>query len=53
MGETVEKGGGVEIVNIHAVFAYVAESMIGCSKRLGEYPTLSAISSIAENRVSE
>jgi hypothetical protein len=44
--EGVEKDEAVEIVNIHAVFMYVAEKMVRCSKRLGEYPTLSARSSI-------
>ena len=43
--ERVEKGETVEIANVHAVFMQVAENMIGCSKRLGEYPTLSAMSS--------
>lgn len=33
----------VEIANIHAVFMHVAEKMVGYEKRLGEYPTLSAI----------
>ena len=41
LGEAVEKGEIVEIVNIHAVFMHVAENMVGCRKRLGEYPTLS------------
>jgi len=29
----------VEIANTHAVFGHVAENMVGCQKRLGEYPT--------------
>jgi hypothetical protein len=37
--EVVEIG---EIASIHALFVHVAEKMAGCSKRLGEYPTLSA-----------
>jgi hypothetical protein len=41
--ETIEMVEIVEIANIHAVFMQVAENMIGCGKRLGEYPTLSAI----------
>jgi hypothetical protein len=32
-----------EIASIHAVFAHVAEKTVGCSKRLDEYPTRSAI----------
>jgi hypothetical protein len=32
----------VEIANVHAVFMHAAENMIGCSLKLGEYPTLSA-----------
>ena len=35
----------VEIASIHGVFMHVAEKIAGCSKRLGEYPTLSAIRS--------
>jgi len=41
--ERVEIGETVEIVNIHAVFMHVAEKTVGWRKRLGEYPTLSAI----------
>jgi hypothetical protein len=41
--EKVETGDIVEIGNIHTVFAHLAENMIGWRKRLGEYPTLSAI----------
>lgn len=33
----------VEIANVHAVVRHIAENMVGCRKRLGEYPTLSAI----------
>jgi len=44
IGEAVETGEIVEIVNTDAVFIQVAEKMAGCSKELGEYPTLSAIS---------
>ena len=44
--ERVETGETVEIAKIHAVFMHVAEKMVGCSKRLGEYPTLSAITQI-------
>jgi hypothetical protein len=36
--EGVEKGEIVEMANIYAVFMQVAENMIGCRKRLGEYP---------------
>jgi hypothetical protein len=32
------------MANIHAVSTQVAENMVGCSKRLGEYPALSASS---------
>jgi len=42
--ERVETGEIVEIANIHAGFMHVAENMVGWQKRLGEYPTLSAIS---------
>ena len=42
--ERVETGEIVEIDNIHAVFVHIAENMVGWQKRLGEYPTLSAIS---------
>lgn len=45
-----EKGGTVEIASIHAVFMHIAENMVGCSKRLGEYPTLSAIFQKARTR---
>ena len=38
--EAVEIG---EIASIHELFMHVAEKIAGCSKRLGEYPTLSAI----------
>jgi hypothetical protein len=41
--ETVAVCETVEIANIHAVFGHLLENMVGCSKRLGEYPTLSAI----------
>src|ERR1700730_13755199 len=41
--ERVETGELVETANIHAVFMHVAENMAGWQKRLGEYPTLSAI----------
>jgi hypothetical protein len=42
IGEEVEKGETVEIANIHADVMHVVENMVGCGKRLGEYPTLSA-----------
>ena len=42
--EIVEKGEIIETANSHAVFAHVIENMVGCRKRLGEYPTLSATS---------
>jgi hypothetical protein len=42
MSEKVEKGGMVEIANIHADFVYIVGKMAGCRKRLGEYSTLSA-----------
>ena len=42
IGEAVETGEIVEIVNTDVVFMQVAEKMAGCSKELGEYPTLSA-----------
>ena len=32
------------MANIHAVSTHIAEKMVGYGKRLGEYPTLSAIS---------
>jgi hypothetical protein len=32
--------------SIHGLFMHVAEKIAGCSKRLGEYPTLSATSGI-------
>ena len=38
--ERVAKGETVEIGSIHAVFTHVDENMVGCSKRLGEYPTV-------------
>ena len=38
--ETVEREEIVEIANIYAVFMQVAENMVGCSKRLGEYPAI-------------
>ena len=41
-GEGVEQGEIIEIASIHAVFMHVGENMVGCEKRLGEYPTLSA-----------
>jgi len=37
--ERVETGEIVEIASIHAGFMQVAENMVGCPKRLGEYPT--------------
>ncbi len=37
--ERVAECGIVEIANVHAVFLHVTENMVGCSKRLGEYPT--------------
>jgi hypothetical protein len=37
--EIVEKGEIIETANSHAVFAHVIENMVGCRKRLGEYPT--------------
>jgi len=43
IGEGIETGEIVEIVNTDAAFMQVAEKMVGCSKGLGEYPTLSAI----------
>ncbi len=43
--EIVEKGEIIETANSHAVFAHVIENMVGCRKRLGEYPTLSATKS--------
>jgi hypothetical protein len=33
-----------EIASIHALFMHVAEKIARCSKSLGEYPALSAIS---------
>jgi hypothetical protein len=42
----------VEIANVHAVFMHAAENMIGCPQKLGEYPTLSAISSWVNNIVA-
>jgi hypothetical protein len=36
--ETVETGEIVEIGNIHAVFAHIAENKVAWRKRLGEYP---------------
>ena len=42
--ERVETGDTVEIVNVDAVSMHVAENIVGWPKRLGEYPTLSAIS---------
>jgi hypothetical protein len=44
--ERVAKGEIIEIANIHAGFSHLAENMLGWQKRLGEYPTLSARSSI-------
>jgi hypothetical protein len=41
IGDAVEKGEIVEIVNIHTVFMHFVENMVGCRKRLDEYPTLS------------
>jgi hypothetical protein len=34
------------MANVHADFMQVAEKMVGLSKSQGEYPTLSAISSL-------
>ncbi len=51
--ERVETGEIIEIANIHAVFMHVAEKVVGYEKRLGEYPTLSAISLMAASQVSE
>jgi hypothetical protein len=51
MEEAVETGEPVEIVNIHAASMHVAENMVGCGKRLGEYPTLSATSCIFLYRI--
>src|SRR6266446_5680637 len=52
--ETVAAGENVEIVNINAVFTHVAENMIGCQKRLGEYPTiLLRACAVRENRLTE
>jgi hypothetical protein len=48
IGEAVETDESLEIANTHAVFVQVAENMVGCQKRLGEYPTLSAIFSPQE-----
>ena len=42
--ERVETGETVEIASIDAVCMQVAEKMVGWQMRLGEYPTLSAIS---------
>ena len=39
IGEAVGKSEIVEIANVHAVFVHVAEKMVGCLRRLGEYPT--------------
>jgi hypothetical protein len=41
--ETVTAGEIVEIANVHAVFTDNAGKIAGYTKRLGEYPTLSAI----------
>ncbi len=41
--ERVETDETVEIANIDAFFMQVAENMVGWQKRLGEYPTLSAM----------
>jgi hypothetical protein len=46
MDEAVEIGETVENTNIHGVFMHVVENKVGCGKRLGEYPTLSATSCI-------
>jgi hypothetical protein len=40
--ERVEEGEIIQIANVDAVFAHIAEKMVGYQKRLGEYPTLSA-----------
>lgn len=37
--ERVETGETLEIASIQAVLMHVAENMVGCGKRLGEYPT--------------
>jgi hypothetical protein len=42
--ERVDTGETVEIASIDAVFMHVAEDIVGCLKKLGEYPTLSTIS---------
>jgi hypothetical protein len=42
-GETVEIGEIIEISGIHAVPTHITENVWAYSKRLGEYPTLSAI----------
>jgi hypothetical protein len=39
--QTIEKCEIIEIASIHAVFMHVAENLVGCRKRLGEYPALS------------
>jgi len=41
--EGVEEGEILEIASIDAGFVHLAEKMVGYGKRLGEYPTLSAI----------
>ncbi len=51
--ETVVAGEIVENASIDAVVMHVAEKMVGWRKRLGEYPTLSAISPAAANPVSK
>ena len=38
--ERIETSEIVEMANIHAVFMHLPENMVGCSKRLGEYPTI-------------
>ena len=38
--ETFEIVENIEIANIHAVVAHVTENIVGCSKRLGEYPSI-------------
>jgi hypothetical protein len=46
IGEAVELSAMIERANIHQGSGYVPEKMVGRQKRLGEYPTLSAIISL-------
>ena len=41
--EGIEKRDTVEIASIYAGVVHLQEKMVGYEKRLGEYPTLSAI----------